>query len=295
MVVYVGVFAYNEERLIARNIQSILSQDLSCVDELKVFVVSSGSTDRTDEIVSEIAERDRRVVLIVEEERRGKASAINRFLEQVPDNEICVMVSGDVILEGSDCLCNLIKPFREESVGMTASHPVPVDDRKKLMGRVVNVLWDMKHRISLISPKTGEMVAFRKVFSYVPADVLVDEAYIEWEIMQKGLRIVYVPDAIVKNKGPETFSEFIRQRKRIYIGHKLLEKRLGYKGSTFDIGRLFRVVFDLLRENPEDFIAVFLAIFLEIYSRVLGRLDIALRRYDTGGRWEIIDGTKSMD
>ncbi len=294
MVVYVGVFAYNEEKIILKNLESILSQELSCIDDMRVFVVSSGSTDKTNELVSEVAKRDSRVVLIAQKERLGKASAINEFLNNVPGNAICVMVSADVVLANRDCLCKMLIPFQDEGVGMTASHPIPVDDRSRLIGRIVHVLWEMKHRVSLIYPKTGEMIAFRKVFNAMPEDILVDEAYIEWEIGRRGLKIVYVSDAIVNNKGPEGIGEFIRQRKRIYIGHKLLERKLGYRGSTFNISLLFRIVYEMARQRPADIWPLFVTVLLEAYSRLLGRIDLLLGRYDKLGRWEVIEGTKTF-
>lgn len=294
MVVYVGVFAYNEERIILKNLESILSQELSCVDDMRVFVVSSGSTDRTDDLVIEVVQRDARVILITQGNRLGKANAINEFLKMVPDNAICVMVSADVVLANRDCLCRMIAPFQDEEVGMTASHPVPIDDNSRLIGRIVNILWEMKHRVSLIYPKTGEMIAFRKVFNAMPEDVLVDEAYIEWEIERRGWKIVYVPDAIVNNKGPESIGEFIRQRKRIYIGHKLLERKLGYRGSTFNLPLLFRIVYEMASQRPADIWPLFVTVFLEAYSRLLGRIDLLLGRYDKTGRWDVIEGTKTF-
>ncbi len=294
MELYIGVFAHNEERLIGACLDSILGQDFSCVDGVRVLVVSSGSTDGTDRIVREFGERDPRVELIVQDERRGKASAINEFLSRVPENALCALVSADVVLEGRDCMCKMVRRFSAEEVGMVTSHPVPVNSTDTLMGRIVWVLWEMKHRVSLIEPKTGEVVLFRKVFDKMPEDVLVDEAYVEWEIMRRGLKIEYEPEAVVRNKGPETAGDFIKQRRRIYVGHKLLERRLGYRGSTFDLGLLFRIMFGIAKERPNYVPALIGALALEAWARVLGRLDLLLRRYDTHGRWEMVETSKSM-
>ena len=294
MELYIGVFAYNEERLIGACLDSILGQDFSCVDGVRVLVVSSGSTDGTNGIVREFERRDSRVELIVQDERRGKASAINEFLSRVPANGLCALVSADVILEGRDCMCKMVRRFEDQGVGMVTSHPVPVNSTNTLMGKIVWVLWEMKHRVSLIEPKTGEVVLFRKVFEKMPEDVLVDEAYVEWEIARRGLRIEYEPGAVVRNKGPETIGDFIKQRRRIYVGHKLLERRLGYRGSTFDIGLLFKIMFEIARERPDYIPALVGAVALETWARVLGRVDLLLGRYDTHGRWEMVETSKSM-
>ena len=76
----VGVMAYNEEENIADAIGTILGQQLSSCEITELFVVASGCSDGTVPIVRDIASRDRRVRLIEEPERNGKASAINLFL-----------------------------------------------------------------------------------------------------------------------------------------------------------------------------------------------------------------------
>ena len=77
----VGVMAYNEEQNISKLLEALTTQRLDNVEIGEIFVVSSGSTDRTDDIVRDWADRDARVTLIRQESRRGKASAINLFLE----------------------------------------------------------------------------------------------------------------------------------------------------------------------------------------------------------------------
>ena len=78
----IGVTIHNEERNIRALLDLLRSENLESLGLDRVYVVSSGSTDRSDEIVREGAARWPRVVLLVERERRGKASAINVFLER---------------------------------------------------------------------------------------------------------------------------------------------------------------------------------------------------------------------
>ncbi len=295
IAIYIGVMAYNEEKLIGKNLESILSQEENLVKIEKVYVVSSGSTDKTNDIVKQISGKDDRVVLIEEIERLGKAHAINTFLKCVPLGAVCVLVSGDVILDNRDCLDILCRPFMDEKVGMTSSRPIPTNKRTNLLAQAVFLLWELRHRVSLVAPKTGEVIAFRKVFERMPEDVLVDEAYIEYEIQKSGLFIVYTAEAVVLNKGPESFSDFIKQRKRIYIGHKLLERKLRYKGSTFNLALVLRCAFEILLERPAYIPAMFFLFFCEFYARVLGAVDLVFERYSKSGIWEIITTTKQIE
>ncbi len=289
---FIGIPAYNEESILPKLLDSILKQG-NATDIEKIYIISSGSTDRTDEIAKIFSEKDNRIVLIREEVRGGKARAINLFLDRVPRGGLCVVSSADVIW-GDGMLEKLLFAFADEAIGMASPRPVPVNNTNTLMGRVVCLLWELKHRISLKNPKTGEVIAFRKIFDSIAEDTLVDEAYIEMLVIKSGKKIAYAGDAIVHNKGPETLNELIKQRKRIYIGHKLLEKRRQYKCSTFNMALVLREAFFLALSSPGNFIAVICLYAVEAYSRFLGRIELALGRYNKCGLWDIVETSKEM-
>src|SRR2546422_4255130 len=69
----VGVLAFNEEETIEACLRAILADENGSPRVRSVVVVSSGSTDRTEEIVAQVARSDPRVRLLVERERSGKA------------------------------------------------------------------------------------------------------------------------------------------------------------------------------------------------------------------------------
>jgi glycosyltransferase involved in cell wall biosynthesis len=94
----VGIMAYNEAGNIARAIESILRQQPANAYVAEVIVIASGCTDRTVPIVAEIARKDSRVRLIVQERREGKASAINEFL-RVARSPVNLMSSADLVLK----------------------------------------------------------------------------------------------------------------------------------------------------------------------------------------------------
>ncbi len=285
---------YNEAKTIRRCLDSLLNQRLKSGILERILVVSSGSTDGTDEMVRSMSQRDDRIILISEPERMGKAHAINTGLDLIPTGRICLLMSGDVAFKDENGLEEMLSPFRDPSVGLTSSRPVPVNAKDTLMGRVVHLLWDLRHRVSLVKPKTGEAIAFRKVFSSIPEDTLVDEASIEYEVERRGLKVVYCPRAEVVNRGPEDVKDFVNQRKRIYIGHKLLEWNCGYKGSTFNLWLLVKAMSSVVGEDPVNLFPLMVLVGLEVWARFLGRIDLALGRYDRHGRWEVITSSKGF-
>jgi len=72
----VGVFAHNEAANIAALLQSLSAQRLANAAITEIIVVSSASTDGTDEIVRAYSIQDPRVRLITQERREGKSAAL---------------------------------------------------------------------------------------------------------------------------------------------------------------------------------------------------------------------------
>lgn len=291
MKVSVGVMAYNEERNIARLLRALVEQRLSDAQIVEIFVVSSGSTDGTDDIVREWEQRDPRISLIRQDERRGKASAINLFLAKAT-GEVLVLESGDTVPD-PDCVERLVAPMTDPTVGMTGARPVPVDDESTFMGFVVHMLWRLHHRLALRHPKLGEMVAFRSFVASIPENTAVDEASIEAIVDHEGKRLAYVPEAVVRNKGASSVGDFLRQRRRIYAGHLWLEANESYEVSTKNVGGILGVLLEDLEWRPRNVLFTAGGVFLESLGRALGMYDYHVRGRNPS-TWAISESTKDL-
>jgi cellulose synthase/poly-beta-1,6-N-acetylglucosamine synthase-like glycosyltransferase len=283
--------AFNEEANIAAALRSLLSQGGPHLTDLSVVVVASGCTDATVPRARAVADNDPRVRVVEEAKREGKAAAIVTFLREAAGAEILALAGADTILEPG-ALEALVAPFDDPSVGMTGGHPVPVNDTGTLMGRVVNLLWELHHRVALENPKLGELVAFRPVFATLPRTA-VDEAAIEATVRAGGLGLVYAPEARVRMKGPCTARDYVAQRRRIHAGHLRLRRRLGHEVSTFSLGRVFKTVWRTRPRNLSGTVALGAAIGLEASARLLGTWDdrFAGRSHEV---WERIPSTKDL-
>ncbi len=286
-----GIMAYNEGQNIGNLLERVTSEEYPDVVIDEIIVVSSGSTDATNEIVDYYVKHDRRVSLFTEKERSGKSSAINIFIKN-SHNDLLIIESGDTI-PAKGTIRKLILPFENPQVGMTGGRPVPVNTSITFSGYAVNLLWKLHHKMALKSPKLGEMIAFRKVFAAIPAESAVDEASIEALINEQNLEKVYLPDAIIHNKGPEDIQGFIKQRKRIETGHLWLIKKHKYQVISQDKSVLFDIMLSEIRENPQDSFRIFLVMLVEMYARLLGRIDYYIKGKNPT-KWEIISSTKDL-
>lgn len=288
----VGVMAYNEEKLIGSCLQALQKQKLKSGSIDEIIVISSGSTDRTNEIVNEFSEKDPRIWLIVQEKRLGKASAINEFL-QMASGDIVIVESADTIPD-EQAVEELIEPFREKSIGMAGAHPMPVNKRTRFVGYAVHKLWNLHHLMASQHPKCGEMIAFRNIVSRISKYTAVDEAAIEAIISKAGLKLVYAPQAIVYNKGPETIHDFFKQRRRIASGHRHLYALFGYRVTSLNTKTIIKLVWQTQSWNPRDIFYTFWLIVLEGFARFLGMLDFYLRDKNPF-IWDISITTKNIE
>ena len=288
----VGVMAYNEEKNITKILNALLNQELAQARISEIIVVSSGSTDATNDIVKDFEKNNKKVKLIIQPERKGKSSAINLFIENAK-NDILVVESADTIPE-KDTVEKLLKPFNNPRVGMTGGRPIPVNKSDDFVGYAVNLMWKLHHKMSIFKPKLGEMIAFRKVFKTIPEKSAVDEASIEAIIKASGLECIYVSNAIVRNKGPEHIDDFIKQRKRIAVGHMWLKDNHGYSVTSSDITLLAGLYFSECLQAPKDIIKITATVKLEAYCRLKGLFEYRFKKSNPF-IWETIDSSKELN
>ncbi len=273
----VGIMAYNEEANIADAISSVLDQELAASRLTELIVVASGCEDRTTAIVDDIARRDRRVRLIEQRRREGKASAINLFI-RAARSEILLLVGADVLVRDGS-VESILRHFEDPATGMVGGRPIPVNHETSFLGHAVHLQWRLHDRIARQSPKLGEVVAFRNVVPNVPVDTAVDEMSIQAAVSKLGYRLVYEPEAVVYNRGPATVHDFLRQRRRIHAGHLRVRDRDDYPAPTMRAGRVLAALPRSGSLGTPRAVAWSIGTAgLEAVARGLGRYDVLRRR-----------------
>ena len=276
LVCSVGITAYNEQDNIGPLLEAMIDQHLHDVEIAEIIVVASGCTDNTVPIVESYLDKDTRLTLIVQPERRGKTSAINLFLQQATQ-DILVLESGDT-LPHENAVENLVRVFFDPTIGMSGAHKIPVNTPDHLVGLFTHLRLRMEHELCLDIPRLGEMIAFRRVLDQIPLDVAMDEAFVEAIVIKRGLRVIYSPDAVVYNTGPDTIKDFVRQRRRNHAGHLYLQHKYGHQVSSMQNSRVARIAFRELWGALRLIYTLFLLAACEAGSRFLGWYDFAVKR-----------------
>lgn len=289
MKISISLPVYNEEKNIGHLLDSIIGQELKNVIIEDIVVVSSGSSDNTENIVNDFQNNDRRITLIKQNKREGKASAINLSLRNTI-NDIIVVSSGDVIFE-KDTVENLCQQFTDANVGFTSANPIPVNPDDNFVGYLGYMHWRLHNKFS----RHGEVMAFRKsLISELPNTTAVDEAWVESVISDKGYKMIHVNDAIVRNKSAGTIKDFIKQRRRHYAGHLDLKNRTNYEVSSLwlSVSSIKIMIKESLYSLPK--FHYFLGyLFLEMYGRLLGSYDFHIKK-ENPYIWDIATTTKEL-
>jgi biofilm PGA synthesis N-glycosyltransferase PgaC len=289
--VSVGVCAYNEEKNIAFLLKNLLTQqDLPLSSE--VIVACSGCTDSTPEIVKNLQSQDSRLKLIIENERKGKAHALNYIFKYASNSEVLILTNADAFPE-SGSLNKLVKALQNKSLGAVAGHPIPVNNPSVLSNVIVRLIWDLHHRISIYESvkMSGELCAFRPfLVKEIPVNLATDEPYIEMLIRRRGYNVGYVPEAIVFIKGPENLREIIKHRRRIWVGHLQIKQMEGFVVSTSDFRKILSTLVKSFRLSLSELAAIALFIPLDVYSYLLARYDLSKGRIPFV--WETLGSTK---
>ena len=79
--VSIGVMAYNEGKNIGRFLESLFRQRLKEVCLSEILIVSSGSQDKTNQIIKEFSQKDPRIHLIKQKKTSRQGFSCQSFSE----------------------------------------------------------------------------------------------------------------------------------------------------------------------------------------------------------------------
>ena len=218
------VAAYNEEKVIAGTLRSLLATDYR--GELEIVVVDDGSRDQTAAEVERVVETDSRVRLL-RQENRGKARALQRALAAVRTG-IVVFVDADTHFQ-RDTLMFLVEPFADEEIGAVSGH-AKVGNLRTFIARCQSLEYTCGFNLdrraytrwNCITVVPGAISAIRKSAidraGGLSLQTLAEDTDLTLALHKDRQRIVYVPQAIGWTEAPESVRTLAKQRFRWAYG-----------------------------------------------------------------------------
>lgn len=240
--VAITVPCYNEEKTIAKTINSLLSLDYP-KDKLKIFIVDDGSKDNSWNVIQEF--KDNPNIVLLQKENGGKHTALNLSLTKI-DSEFFGCLDSDSTVH-SESLKRILKYFEKDPKTMAVCPSIIVYNPKNFLQHAQS----MEYLMSIYVKKTmgliggihvtpGPFSIFRKrVFDelgpYHKAHNTEDQE-IALRMQEHGYKIDHCPDAYVYTGSPDSVSKLYRQRLRWIYGfiknlidyrHLLFKKKYG--------------------------------------------------------------------
>ncbi len=211
------ISAYNEEDVIARKLDNSLNLDYPA-KKLEIIVVSDASTDKTDDIVRQYA--DRGVRLLRMPERGGKTVGLNLAVPQAR-GEIIIFSDANALYD-RQVVRNMVRNFADPEVGVVTGESRYLIEDGDTSTESENLYWRYELMLKKLESALGSVVggdgaiyAIRKSLyrPMQPSDL--SDFVNPLQIVAQGYRNVYEPEAFSYEKGGESFEKEFRRKVRI--------------------------------------------------------------------------------
>ena len=214
------VAAYNEEEIIEEKIKNTLALDYP-KDKLKIKVVTDGSSDGTNDIVSRFSEAE----LCFKPERAGKIAAVNRVMPSV-ESALTVFTDANVMIN-KDGLKNMIRHFQSNLVGAVSGEKTVLskeEDGASSSGE--GFYWKYESFLkrkdaewNTLVGSAGELFAIRThLYENIDTNTLIEDFVMTMKLSAKGYKVAYEPQALAMETGSANIEEETKRKVRISAG-----------------------------------------------------------------------------
>lgn len=262
------ISAYNEEDAIEEKILNSLKSDYP-KELLEIIIVSDGSGDRTNEIVTKYV--DHGVKLYDYEGRIGKTACINKTIP---------LAKGDIIifsdansLYDNDAIKHLVKHFEDKNIGFVTGHTMYVLEGKErhlstvgIYAKIEKLTKQLESKIGSCVGADGAIFAIRKRL-YMPLKAHdINDFVIPINIVQEGFRGVFEDGAFCFEKTARNQTgEFNRQ---VRITNRTLRAIFSHS-ELLNPFKYHIFSFELISHKLLKFLTPFLLLFILLVNMLL--------------------------
>lgn len=206
---------WNEENTIEGKLENTLKLKYP-KNKTEIIVIDSGSTDNTKKIVK----RFKRVKLIEERKREGKANALNKAFKFC-SGDIVIMTDADSRLK-EDILLKSMPYFSDPRVGALTGRLSLINPEENLVTKLEEKYRDFYHLIrnaeSIMDSTTifhGPFSAFRRnVIENISKNSVADDTELAFRVREKKYKTLLINEAIFWEYTPTNFSERTKLKQR---------------------------------------------------------------------------------
>lgn len=216
---------HNEEDNVRDTVTKLLKQNYP---DFEVVAINDGSHDRTQQILEELAEQDKRLRVIHLATNQGKAAGLN-MAALLTDKEFLVCVDGDTLLDEHAVVWFMRHFVNSPRVGAVTGNP-RIRNRSTLIGRVqvgefssiIGLIKRAQRVYGRLFTVSGVISAFRKTalheVGYWSPEMLTEDIDVSWKLQFAHWDIRFEPKALCWILMPETLAGLWKQRLRWAMG-----------------------------------------------------------------------------
>jgi cellulose synthase/poly-beta-1,6-N-acetylglucosamine synthase-like glycosyltransferase len=219
------VAVHNEAQALPRKLRNLSELDYPA-DHCEIVVVSDGSTDATNEILT--GWPNGRLRTVASPHHEGKASALNRGIGAA-QGEIVVFTDARQDIR-RDAIRHLVSNFADPSVGCVSGELMLKDPGHGVTGKGVGIYWSLEKKMrewegasSSMVGATGALYAVRReLLVSLPPATLLDDVYLPLHVARQGKRVIFEPRARAFDNVVGTEKEFRRKVRTLTGNYQLL-------------------------------------------------------------------------
>ena len=236
------IAAHNEEKVIEKKILSVFNTNYPS-SKLKVFIGSDASTDRTDQIISNLTITYSNLEFIKFKGRVGKISIINH-LQSLCDEPVLILSDANVIFK-QNTIFELVKYFKDSNVGLVSANIIKESSNndgisyqeKKYLNFENKIKASESYAFNFIMGAEGGCYAIRNnLFSKVPSNFIVDDFFITMQVLERKNYALLNNLAICIEDVTTDISSEYRRKVRISSGN--FQNLFFFKHLLFDFSSI---------------------------------------------------------
>ena len=218
----------DEEAALPGKLQNLMALDYPR-DRVEILVVSDGSTDGTDAILREWAERGT-IQPIFLKEHCGKARGLNHAIPEA-EGEVVLFTDVRQVIEPR-AVRLLAENFADAAVGCVSGELMLGDPQDGESSTGMGLYWRVEKKVRELESlsgstigATGALYAARKTLLVeLPADLILDDVFLPMSVIRQGFRVVFDPRARAWDKADlGAGREFWRKVRTLSGNYQLVE------------------------------------------------------------------------
>ena len=218
---------YNEEDVIENKIKSIYNSNYP-EEKLEVIIGSDNSNDNTNNIVNELSDKYKSLHFLPFKKRQGKPSIINQ-LQKKAEGSIIIITDANVIFS-ENTIFEMVKHYKDETIGLVdtqmkntidsiSNTGISVQESSYISREVKikqneSILWG-----TMMGPFGGCYSLRNNLFKDVPVNFLVDDFYINMNVLKQKKKAINSKEAIVYEDVSNNLKDEFKRKIRISTGN----------------------------------------------------------------------------